>query len=794
MKFVGQTPLTQAGLSDEHRLALESLWIESIEEALAVAAAANGNDSLLEKSGLKSVAMSQAVLDTLAPERLAAVRTAHQGGGLGCLVDETLLESYKSMGRLRPGRAAPSGAFEGELPDALRLMDRMPPVRDQGERGTCVAFGAVALREFLAGGGEDLSEQFLYWACKELDGHPGPGTFIHTAMSALAQYGVCVESAWPYNPRQGSSEGQGPPPPEACENARAYCLESARTVEPNLVLHYKNVLAADGGQNGMPITFGTLVFNSWYMSSETHRTGKITLPLPGEPPAGGHAWCVVGYVDDSSVPGGGYFIVRNSWGAAWAADSPEAAGHALMPYAYVEAFAMEAFTGPVVGSTSGRNMLSRCRRVLEHGGREALRQQAQAGRLLKPGTQVLADCIVPNVFYEATPENEASFLRRDCTWTDDSWRQVWFLSPDKFPESVRKALDAARSAREKFIGAIHANMTEAAGTPFPFLKIPWWHRVLPFEWEPAVKSVVEIADLSGELLPVVRNHAGAPEGLAWPDQWNSLLSGLNEVNVFALRRGANCVHVVSAFVTPFQVRKQSVPAIAPFDNTLRDAVRQGYLEWLKKSKLSKPQATFMTFGCMKSLNAEACAPDAGDYWVLLSFPDSNGRWHTIVPRRFGDRISIRDFTDRLKPESQLERLSRIRECVDRLIAEGGNVTLKRVSEETGYRLSVVRRGFQALQKEADDKYFLYWTKAGEFAVKLSTPYDKRNRIDDLFRGNWIRRHGLRFMGTIIGLGGFKARELFNASGMTGLAFFLLILYITSCVQNEINRRADELKE
>jgi len=64
-------------------------------------------------------------------------------------------------------------------------------------------------------------------------------------------------------------------------------------------------LAGDGAAGGMPVTFGTLVFNSWYMSAETHRTGKITLPLPGEHPSGGHAWCIVGYVDDADVPGGG---------------------------------------------------------------------------------------------------------------------------------------------------------------------------------------------------------------------------------------------------------------------------------------------------------------------------------------------------------------------------------------------------------------------------------------------------------------------------------------------------------
>ena len=32
---------------------------------------------------------------------------------------------------------------------------------------------------------------------------------------------------------------------------------------------------------------------------------------------GGHAILIVGYTDDTSVPGGGYFSVKNSWGKGW---------------------------------------------------------------------------------------------------------------------------------------------------------------------------------------------------------------------------------------------------------------------------------------------------------------------------------------------------------------------------------------------------------------------------------------------------------------------------------------------
>ena len=119
-----------------------------------------------------------------------------------------------------------------------------------------------------------------------------------------------------------------------------------RCIAPNCVNHYKQVLSGADGLGGMPVVIASLVFNSWFRSAATHQSGKITMPLPGEQPlSGGHAMLIVGYQDDSSVPGGGYFIVRNSWGEEWASVSPEAQGHALMPYAYVERYIVEAFSG-----------------------------------------------------------------------------------------------------------------------------------------------------------------------------------------------------------------------------------------------------------------------------------------------------------------------------------------------------------------------------------------------------------------------------------------------------------------
>jgi hypothetical protein len=798
MKLKGQNPLAQAGIGDEQRQLLRSLWIDSIEEAIAASAAVGDSHEALERAGLKTLAASPQALQAVSPERLSQVRVARQGGGLGCLVDEQVLEDFRRIGRLRPTRATPSGAFEARLPIAVRLMDRMPPVRDQGQRGTCVAFGAVALREFLMDRRNDLSEQFLYWACKELDGHPGPGTYIHTAMSALSQYGVCLEATWPYNPSQTDDEGHGPPPPGANDDARSYRLDSTRTVEPNLVIHYKHVLAGDHAVDGMPVTFGSLVFNSWYMSSETHRTGKITLPLPGETPAGGHAWCIVGYVDNEDVPGGGYFIIRNSWGTTWAADSPESPGHAMMPYEYVERYAFEAFTGPLHGSTMPDQQTAvtfdQCVRVLKRDDREELDSRPRAGRLLKAGVRVLEDRFARDIFREASHENEEAFRRRDCTWSDDSWRKAWFLEPARFSAEAAAKLESARTAKGRFASAIHQNVMSADGSPFPRLRVPWWFTFVPFEWEPTVKSVEQVADLTDAVVESIQERGGPPAGLAWPKSWHDLLAGCNDVKVYTVRRYGEVAHVVSAFVTPVQVQQQAAPIVAPLDQTLIDAVQKAYSTWRQAQSGPKPVFTFLTIGGEDCPSAEASVAAAGDHWLLLSCPDGTGRWKTSMPRRFGDRPSIRDFVDRLKPETAPERVSRIKDCVDELIPEGGNVTAERVKNRTGYRKSVVRRAFLTLQDQAGDAYRVYKATDGQYAIRQSRPSEKISVRAGSLRRSFVRQHGLRLLGAAVGVGGWLIRDMFDISGATGFVVLVLLVYMTSCIQGAINRHADDNKE
>ena len=239
-------------------------------------------------------------------------------------------------------------AYEGELPAVVNYADRLPPPRNQGRRGTCVAHAAAAVREFLeiqAGVADpnsiDLSEQFIYWWCKEKDNLPNvSGTYPHLGVECLVEVGAAPEEDWPYNPvpRPGD-EGQGPPPEQALKDAWRYRLKRAIHLDPKDIASIKAALA-----KGKAVLFTIPIYNSWYRNRITRRFGKINMPLPGETAISAHAMALVGYVDDETAPGGGYFILRNSW-LPWGVDNPLGEGYGTIPYAFLTKHNMAASTG-----------------------------------------------------------------------------------------------------------------------------------------------------------------------------------------------------------------------------------------------------------------------------------------------------------------------------------------------------------------------------------------------------------------------------------------------------------------
>ncbi|MFQ5859519.1 MAG: C1 family peptidase [Anaerolineae bacterium] len=321
------------GFPEEAANRLAESWITTAEELVSAARQEDGPAGLAEYLGLTEdevTALIEQAVDAL-PEDVTFAPDDVMEVGLGAL-DE-------------PEGAGPDDepvAFGEPLPSAVNLAERMPAIRHQRNRGTCVAHACVAVQEFLQGEAStesDLSEQFVYWACKERDDYPGGGTWIKYGMAVLEELGVCVEQVWPYNPDPiEGNEGQGPPPDEAQADAALRRVKESSSVEPRWTTALRQVLA-----EGKPVAFAVPVYRYW-VTEPVRSSGDIRMPLPHDHRLGGHAMCMVGYEDDPNVPGGGFFLIRNSWGTDWAKDSKMAAGYARLPYEYMTRFGRSAYS------------------------------------------------------------------------------------------------------------------------------------------------------------------------------------------------------------------------------------------------------------------------------------------------------------------------------------------------------------------------------------------------------------------------------------------------------------------
>ncbi len=335
------TPIDDmAGLTTEQIETLKAHWIISIQEFLALTEIPSTRNELAQMLGVDGRDLDK--LAQTARKHLSLMRDGSEA------LMETLAQIEYYSGVLMPPVRLREETYETlpletAFPPAITYSDELPPTRNQGDRGTCVAHAAAAAREFLEirrlkrnhedynPGDIDLSEQFIYWWCKKADGLPDvSGTYPYLGMKCLLEIGAARESTWPYNPAPSpDNEGQGPPPEEALAEAGHYRIARIIHLRPDDIDSMKAALL-----QGKPVLITIPMFDSWYRSSATRQYGKINLPLPEEKEVGAHAMILIGYVDDDTAPGGGYFILRNSW-KPWGMQNPMGRGLATLPYDFL---------------------------------------------------------------------------------------------------------------------------------------------------------------------------------------------------------------------------------------------------------------------------------------------------------------------------------------------------------------------------------------------------------------------------------------------------------------------------
>ncbi|MBL8022624.1 MAG: hypothetical protein JNM27_23295 [Leptospirales bacterium] len=203
------------------------------------------------------------------------------------------------------------------LPSKIDLAPRMPPVGNQGQQNSCVAWATTyAMRSFHEqqirnwgydapfGGGQGnhvFSPAFVY---NQINGGRDEGSVMENALELLVRRGAAPWSVMPYSDRDYKTQ----PSSQQIAAASNYKLARYRRIPATDLDTIKAELAA-----GRPVIFGMGVDDAFYqLKSEPYdkRGGRDY---------GGHAMALVGYDDNKKSPRGhqGAFKIINSWGQGW---------------------------------------------------------------------------------------------------------------------------------------------------------------------------------------------------------------------------------------------------------------------------------------------------------------------------------------------------------------------------------------------------------------------------------------------------------------------------------------------
>jgi C1A family cysteine protease len=222
---------------------------------------------------------------------------------LGCTIDEqhvraartraatNIEEVIADFGKATRGAGAPPAHVD------WREQNKVTPVKDQRQCGSCVSFGTIGTLESMVlieqNVERDLSEAELFYCGGAGDASCEGGWFPPRAFPYLHTKGVANESCFPYQDHNI--------PCNVCADRDQQAVKIRKDVELMPVNDRKQYLSRVGPLIGAMDVYDD--FFSYASGVYSHVTGDL---------AGGHCVQIVGYDDNE-----GAWICKNSWTTGW---------------------------------------------------------------------------------------------------------------------------------------------------------------------------------------------------------------------------------------------------------------------------------------------------------------------------------------------------------------------------------------------------------------------------------------------------------------------------------------------
>lgn len=178
------------------------------------------------------------------------------------------------------------------------------PVRDQGQRPTCLAFAASDAHAGMRADWDPLSCEYAFYHAQKRRGRsPAQGSYLDDMLAALREEGQPTEPGWPYLAQTPTNLSHYHPPSSVGVLFQKDGHQSHATVEKI----YKTL------DDGVPAIVLSVLTSTFFNPPTNgiidHFDNDDVFPVPR------HALVAVGYGHAAQGP---VVLLRNSWGPTWA--------------------------------------------------------------------------------------------------------------------------------------------------------------------------------------------------------------------------------------------------------------------------------------------------------------------------------------------------------------------------------------------------------------------------------------------------------------------------------------------